>query len=79
VPVNADGDWLTPLVNTWNEVASYIPESLKASIAASLPAAADKDAKDKADGLAGSARTKDLVLAVSFDVRKTQSRRETLF
>jgi hypothetical protein len=68
VPVNADGDWLTPLVNTWNEVASYIPESLKASIAASLPAA-DRDAanKDK-DKEGASARTKDLVLAVSFDV-----------
>jgi hypothetical protein len=79
VPVNADGDWLTPLVNTWNEVASYIPESVKSSIAASLPAGASdvgKGEKDKAalaSGAAGdsgaAARTKDLVLAVSFDVR----------
>jgi hypothetical protein len=65
--VSADGDWLTPLVNTWNEVASYIPESVKASIASALPSGALASKEDAAQGGA-SGRSKDLVLAVSFDV-----------
>jgi hypothetical protein len=74
VAVSADGDWLTPLVNTWNEVASYIPDSVKTSVASALPPAAASHVSGEA-GAANEAassnggRSKDLVLAVCFDVR----------
>lgn len=54
--LNENNDWLSPIVNTWNEINSYVPANIKSTIAASLPLV-DKPAP----------REKDFVIATSFD------------